>query len=179
MKPKCAVFLSTYNGERYLAQQIESILDQKDIDIYLMIRDDGSTDNSGKLCDEYVLKDNRIKVIHQKNAGVSNARNNGLKIAIGKYVGFVDGDDYIEKDMYEKLLTAILETNSKLVVCNWFEGTENNWIENKKFPIKEVLTIKEALESFYWCMFSWNKLFDRDIIKYIYFHENCGYGEDI
>ena len=174
-----SIIIPVYNVEQYLGKCLDSVISQTYKNLEIILVDDGSTDNSGKICDEYALKDNRIKVIHKKNAGVSIARNTGLNITRGDYIGFVDGDDYIECDMYETLLKKILETNSKLVVCNWFEGTENNWVENKIFPKKEMLTTNEALESFYWCMFSWNKLFDKSIIKNILFPENCGYGEDI
>jgi len=173
-----SIIIPVYNVEKYLNRCIESIINQTYKNLEIILVDDGSTDNSGKICDEYALKDNRIKVIHKQNGGVSSARNKGLEVATGEYIGFVDSDDYIEKDMYELLLSTIIETKSQVVVCNWFKGTESNWIENKNFPTKEKLTKTEALESFYWCMFSWNKLFNRRVIENIRFLESCSCGED-
>ena len=177
-KKLISIIIPVYNVEPYLRQCINSVVNQTYRNLEIILIDDGSTDNSGKICDEYALKDSRIKVIHKQNGGVSSARNIGLKFASGEYIGFVDSDDFIELDMYSMLLKKILESKSQLVVCNWFDGMENNWLENKRFPIKEKVTKNEALESFYWCMFPWNKLFKKDILKDISFLEILGYGED-
>ena len=179
MNKLISIIIPIYNTETFLRQCVDSVINQTYKNLEIILVDDGSTDNSGKICDEYALKDNRIKVIHKKNGGVSSARNAGLDIAKGDYIGFVDSDDFIEKDMYESLLNTIIRTKSQVVVCNWFKGVKNNWIQNKIFPTKEKLTVNEALENFYWCMFCWNKLFDIKIIGKIRFPVNCGYGEDI
>lgn len=115
--PLLSVIVPVYNVEKYLIQCVDSIREQTYDNLEIILVDDGSPDNCGALCDQLKEQDSRIKVIHQKNAGVSVARNNGLIIATGKYVAFVDGDDYIEKTMYEKLVKAIQECS--IVFCRF------------------------------------------------------------
>lgn len=98
MDPKLSIIVPIYNVEKYLPRCIDSILAQTYTDFELILVDDGSSDNCPQICDEYALKDQRIIVIHQINGGVSDARNTALKIARGKYVAFVDGDDFIIPD---------------------------------------------------------------------------------
>ncbi len=105
--PLISVIVPVYNVEQYLKQCVNSIRNQTYRNIEIILVDDGSPDNCGELCDQFKQKDCRIKVLHQENAGVSVARNNGMTIAGGKYIAFVDGDDYIEDTMYEKMLSAI------------------------------------------------------------------------
>jgi glycosyltransferase involved in cell wall biosynthesis len=99
---------------------LDSILAQTFTDYELILIDDGSTDDSPMICEEYSSRSNRIKVIHQTNAGVVRARKAGARIADGKYIGCVDSDDWIEKEMYESLCTAAKETTADVVVCNYF-----------------------------------------------------------
>lgn len=98
-----SVIVPVYNVEKYLRTCIESVLGQVLENIELILIDDGSTDNSGKICDEYKLRDTRVIVIHKKNGGVSSARNVGLRLAKGKYVSFIDSDDYIKEDYFSTL----------------------------------------------------------------------------
>ena len=100
---KISVIVPVYNVEQYLPQCLDSIINQTYKNLEIICVDDGSPDNSGKILDEYAKKDKRIKVIHQENQGVSVARNTGLDNATGKYIGFVDPDDWIEADYYETL----------------------------------------------------------------------------
>lgn len=116
-KPKLSVIVPVYNAERFLHECIESILNQSYRDFELILVDDGSADGSGKICDEYARENERITVIHQANEGQSSARNRGLNVACGEYIGFVDSDDIIEPDMYEKLMDAILKSNAEMSVC--------------------------------------------------------------
>ena len=99
MKPEISIIVPIYNVEKYLPRCIESILAQTFTNFELILVNDGSEDDSGEVCDRYAKEDKRIKVIHKKNGGVSSARNAGLKNSIGNYIGFVDPDDYIKKDM--------------------------------------------------------------------------------
>ena len=101
-----SIIVPVFNGERYLERCVNSILNQTQRNIQLILVDDGSTDRSGELCDGFTKKDDRILVIHQKNAGVSAARNAGLDAATGDYIGFVDVDDYIDEKTYETVLNA-------------------------------------------------------------------------
>jgi len=173
-----SVIIPVYNVEQYLRQCIDSVINQTYKNLEIILIDDASTDNCGKICDEYALKNNRIIVIHKQNEGVSSARNVGLKIAKGDYIGFVDSDDYIEPDMYEELYNTAMKTNTKLVVCNYLRGNQNNWIVNGDFPNKHILTIPETYSYLYKCENVYTKLFNKDIIKNIFFDENIAFGED-
>ena len=104
MEKLISVIVPVYNVEEYVEKCVLSIINQTYKNLEIILVDDGSTDNSGKICDEIAIKDNRIKVIHKKNGGLSDARNVGIDIAKGDYLGFVDSDDYIDPDMYSILL---------------------------------------------------------------------------
>lgn len=100
---KVSIIVPIYNTENYLNTCIKNLINQTLKEIEIILIDDGSTDNSGKICDEYAKKDKRIKVIHKKNEGAALARNVGIEIAQGEYIAFVDSDDYTDFDYYEKL----------------------------------------------------------------------------
>lgn len=112
-----SIIIPVYNIEKYLDKCMESVVGQTYSHIEIILVDDGSTDGSGKLCDEWGKKDNRVKVYHKKNGGAARARNLGLKEARGEYIGFVDGDDYIAEDMYACLIDA-MEEEVDLVCCS-------------------------------------------------------------
>lgn len=116
-EPLISIIVPVYNVEKYLDQCIKSIVNQTYKNLEIILVDDGSSDNSPHICDEWAKKDNRIKVIHKENSGVSAARNVGLDKAAGEYIGFIDSDDYIEKDMYSTMLCAILESGAKMACC--------------------------------------------------------------
>ncbi|MGM9658371.1 MAG: glycosyltransferase family 2 protein [Eubacteriales bacterium] len=116
-EPLISIIVPVYNTEKYLSKCIESILAQTYTNFELILVDDGSPDRCPGICDEYAEKDIRIKVIHKENGGVSSARNCGLDIASGEYIGFVDSDDYIEPKMYEKMLHTITAFNVDLCFC--------------------------------------------------------------
>lgn len=118
--PKVSVIVPVYNAEKYLPECVDSILAQTLRDIEVILVDDGSTDGSPALCDIYAKKDPRVHVIHKPNGRAASARNAGLKIAQGEYIAFVDSDDWIEPDMYEKMLVA----NAEVCLCDYvrFQG---------------------------------------------------------
>lgn len=115
--PELSIIVPVYKVEKYLPRCIDSILAQTFGDFELILIDDGSPDGCGRICDEYAQKDKRIVAIHQKNMGVSAARNAGLDIARGRYIGFVDSDDWIEPQMYEVMMDAIRENGADMAVC--------------------------------------------------------------
>lgn len=115
--PELSIIVPVYKVELYLRRCIDSILAQTFRDFELILIDDGSPDNCGAICDEYAAKDSRIIVIHQENQGVSAARNAGLDIACGTYLGFVDSDDWIEPEMYETMISTAEEKQVDVVVC--------------------------------------------------------------
>ena len=117
MDPILSVIIPVYNGDRFLERCVKSVEASTLKNIEIILIDDGSVDNSGVLCDKLAKEDNRILVVHQQNAGVSAARNRGLERAQGKYFAFVDSDDYIEMDMYEKMITTMEENDADMVCC--------------------------------------------------------------
>lgn len=144
-----SIIVPVYNTEKYIRQCIDSILNQEFQNFELLLIDDGSTDLSGDICDEYANKDNRIVVFHKSNGGQSSARNIGIDNAKGNYIGFVDSDDWIHKDMYAKLLKKSIETNSEIVACNIslmlkngtfrkYSGASENYQYDKISAMKEV-----------------------------------------
>ena len=115
--PKVSIIVPVYKVGPYLAKCIDSILSQTLTDFELILVDDGSPDSCGEICDGYAKKDERIKVIHKQNGGLSSARNAGLDIAKGEYIGFVDSDDYIEHDMYEFLYKNSVQYDTDIACC--------------------------------------------------------------
>lgn len=114
---KLSIIVPVYNVELYLRRCVDSILSQTFTDYELILVDDGSPDNCGKICDEYAQKDARITVIHKANGGLSDARNAGLRIATGEFVGFVDSDDEITPDMYSRLMDLAQKHEAQIVGC--------------------------------------------------------------
>ena len=114
---KISVIIPMYNVEQYLEKCVTSVLEQTYENIELILVDDGSPDNCGKICDDFALRDKRIVVIHKKNGGLSSARNAGLDVATGDYIGFVDSDDWIEPTMYEKLVELLEGENCDMAEC--------------------------------------------------------------
>ncbi len=167
------IIIPVYKVEKYINKCIDSIINQTYRNIEIILVDDGSPDNCGKICDDYAKNDERIKVIHKKNGGLSDARNIGLKNSNGKYVLFVDSDDYIETFAVEYLynLNRKYEADIAIGCTNLiYENIENNNINNKNDTIKEYNT-QEALEAMlYNTEFTnnaWNKLYKRDLFENI------------
>lgn len=112
-----SIIVPVYMAEKYLNRCIESILCQTYKNFELILVDDGSPDTSGDLCDYWAGQDSRVKVIHKENGGASSARNCGLKIAKGKYIAFVDSDDWLEPNMYEQLYKLLEENKAQMAIC--------------------------------------------------------------
>lgn len=141
---KISIIMPVYNVAEYLPKAIESILKQNLTSFELFLIDDGSTDDSGKICDEFSAKDERIKVLHQKNSGAHNARNNALKLASGEYVCFFDSDDYIESNMLSDLYNLALKYNSNLVISGFYIHTYYN--SNDFITLDYIPTTTNELE---------------------------------
>ena len=174
-----SIIVPVYNCAKYLPQCIESILAQTYTNLQIILIDDGSADSSGQICDEYAQKDTRIVVIHQKNAGVSAARNVGLHVAKGEYIGFVDGDDYIASDMYEYLYGLIQKYNTPISVCNFFKLTDHCEVASPVTTEGAILTTNQALSSLIKQLFMCNKLFSHQLLENITFSTDISYGEDM
>lgn len=175
MKPLISVIVPIYNSGNFLRECIESILSQSFIKLELILVNDGSTDQSGDICDEFAVIDSRVKVIHQKNGGVSIARNSGLNIANGKYIGFVDSDDRIDKNMYKVLYQLCVETNSDISVCQLGREIDGNLINNNSIKFIKEMENSEAMEElFKGVLFRFslvNKLFSKSCFDNILFPE--------
>ena len=183
MNPLISVIVPIYNVERYLRRCVESILNQSYKNLEIILVDDGSLDNCPRLCDEYKMKDNRIKVIHKENGGLSDARNAGMEVATGKYISFIDSDDWIENSMLEDMLNRMNDDESDVVSCGvkWVKDNgdlirkvtvDSEIILNKKESLKEIIydgLLKQHV---------WNKLYKAEIIQEIPF-EKGKYHEDI
>lgn len=164
--PRISVIVPVYNTEKYLHRCIDSILAQTYTDFELLLIDDGSTDSSGAICDEYALKDSRVRVFHKANGGVSSARNMGLDNAQGEWITFVDSDDWVKID-YFKLM--IRQSDADLIMSS-FEITDstskwNNCIENNKYGIEQIsLFLNKYILSTQFCV-PWCKLYKRNLIQ--------------
>lgn len=168
-----SVIVPIYNMEKYLNKCVDSILNQTYSNIEILLIDDGSTDLSANICDEYMKIDSRIKVFHKKNGGLSDAKNFGIKKATGKYVAFVDSDDWIENNMYENMYYKLKDTKSNIVICGRYIEYENG--KKKEWYNKnEIIMNKEQsliyLNSFYnFDMASWDKLYEKSLFDNIVF----------
>ena len=168
---KISVVIPVYNVEKYLLECLDSVINQTYKDLQIILVDDGSTDFSGKICDVYAEKDNRITVVHQKNAGAGAAKNTGLELIDGEYFSIIDSDDYIELDMYEKMVNSLEKYNADIVQC-LFRNVFVNDSFDRKYKIKgnypKVLTSKRFLKEY---LYDWkyaiysNKLFKSTLLK--------------
>lgn len=116
MEPDVSIIIPVYNADKYLSASMQNVLNQTYHNIEVILIDDGSTDSSGQICDEYAKQDQRIKVLHQENSGVSTARNNGIRNATGKYIMFLDVDDGIDNDLLEDNLSLLLQYDADLLI---------------------------------------------------------------
>lgn len=167
-----SIVIPIYNIEKYLVQCIESIVEQTYSDIEIVLVDDGSTDNSGAICDEYAGRDDRIKVIHKSNGGLVSARKAGLSASSGDLIVCVDGDDWIEPDMVSRMADVMLRENADIVLCGFFENTGSAERQVKhgvssgkynKADLTEKIYPDMFGDDFRWKLFPyiWGKLFRR------------------
>lgn len=191
--PLVSVVVPVYNVEKYLERCVETIKNQTLKDIEIILVDDGSPDNCPALCEDIAKTDSRIKVIHKKNGGLSSARNAGLRVATGKYVGFVDSDDTIDLDMYKKMSDVAENENVDFVMSDYIRILEDNNKFLKTLDIKSgyyssddirkiifpMLIMKEELE--YGPLLSvWHCMYRVDFLKNngIEFDEEVRWSED-
>lgn len=178
-----SVIVPVYNIEQYLPACIESILAQTYTNLEIILIDDGSTDGSGRVCDEYAAKDTRIRVIHKPNGGVSSARNIGLDAATGTLIGFVDGDDTIAPEMYQTLYSDMCQYDADIVCCGYKSiwpnkvelhyGTEKLLVYEGKQGAQTLLTGKNIEPSL------WNKLYRGKLFFGVEFNEKIRFAEDL
>ncbi|MCR2045724.1 glycosyltransferase [Acetatifactor muris] len=188
---KISIIVPIYNIQQYLDKCISSIIAQSYKNLEIILVDDGSTDNSGKICDRFAAYDNRIKVIHKDNGGLVSARKEGIKAAEGEYIGFVDGDDYIEREMYEMLAHYIEEMQVDFIHSGYFKNdgqkfsvkTKKKYILNNRKSRENIIkkmildpTDSEAVSSSIW-----SKLFKKEFLgsAYMGMQDKLSYGEDL
>ncbi|MPM21155.1 hypothetical protein SDC9_67598 [bioreactor metagenome] len=179
-KPIISIIVPVYKVEAYIGKCLISIKKQTLSNFEAILVDDGSPDNCGKICDKFVARDARFRVIHQENGGISNARNNALAIARGEYIAFVDPDDYIASDMYEKLYNEIVRTEADIVICDYFRVEQGKPVPHTSFEKNIVLTSKETLRlladdsltSYMWC-----KLYKKELFKEVRFIEGYSFED--
>ena len=149
MNPMISLIVPVYNVEDYLDRCVQSIINQTYDNLEIILVDDGSTDTSSEICDNWKERDNRIVVIHKKNGGLSDARNTGLKTAKGEYIGFIDSDDFINKDMYRVLINTILQSKADIAECRWipFED-KTDLLDKRKTEYGDIVVFsaEEALK---------------------------------
>ncbi len=163
-----SVIVPIYKVESYLSHCVDSILRQTYYRIEVILIDDGSPDRCGAICDEYAKQDKRIKVIHQDNMGLSGARNTGIDVAVGEYVAFVDGDDWIHPKYIETMLEACIDNNCTLCQCDFFnvvdDYTPRNEYAGSVFTFETNEFVKAEYEIYSWnCVVAWNKLYHRSL----------------
>lgn len=177
-----SVVVPIYKVERFLPKCVESILNQTYKNLEVILVDDGSPDNCPALCDSFAEQDSRIKVIHKKNGGMSDARNAGIEVATGDYVGFVDSDDYIDENMYEAMLTEALSNDAQIVECDSYAVYKDDKTEVYKSCDYKLYTnnrdiIYDYIEGNGIQTVVWNKLYRKEIIGDVRF-EFGKYHED-
>lgn len=174
MNELVSLIVPIYNVEKYLDRCVKSLISQTYKNIEIILVDDGATDSCGKKCDEYALRDNRIRVIHKKNGGLSDARNAGIEIASGDYIAFIDSDDFISDLYVEKLWNAHIRFDAEIVMCKMTSFCDED--ELKKIRLtgtEKILSKKEFFEGYFDdkenTEVAWNKLYKKslfDDIKY-------------
>ena len=173
--PKISIIVPVYKVEQYLRRCLDSILAQTFTDWECILIDDGSPDKSGAICDEYASRDSRFCVIHQENKGVSAARNAGLDAARGQWIGFVDSDDWCEKEMYEHLYSSALNQDVDVVICGIVgQSVEKNILLNSFDAKKNLFSLRKSFGGY-----SFLRLVRQKCIGNIRFDESISFLEDI
>ena len=180
MSDKVSIIMPVYNAEKYLNRSINSILSQTYKNIEVILVNDGSKDSSAEICDAFAIKDNRIKVFHQKNSGASAARNRGVENASGKYLQFIDSDDFLEPQCTETLVQNIKDAD--MVICG-FRKVKKGKNQEVSFEKNEIIEVKEGAQKFFTTIKAvlydtiWNKLYLKDKVK-TKFNPKYFMGED-
>lgn len=174
MSKKISIIIPVYNVGKYLSQCLESVINQSYRDLEILLIDDGSRDSSARVCDDYSALDSRITVVHQKNNGAASARNVGLSATTGAYLAFVDGDDFLDLNMYSDMMEIMNRTQADIVECAFLKEFRNKTEERKLFNKEIEYSTIEYLARYTnnWdCGLLWNKLFKRELFNGIFFEE--------
>lgn len=164
-----SIIVPVYQVENYLNQCIESIIEQSYTNLEIILIDDGSKDNCPQICDDWSIKDKRVKVIHKKNGGLSDARNAGLDIAKGKYIAFVDSDDWVDSHYIELLYNSLINSEADISACSIQKVYDDDSVDPYNFdPQLQIATPKEAIKDILYDRrfktVAWNKLYSKNIL---------------
>ena len=175
-----SVIVPVYNVAPYLERCVESLINQAYPCMEIILIDDGSTDNSGQIADVLANEYSNVIVIHQKNEGVSAARNAGLRRSTGDYIGFVDPDDFVDRDMYAYLYEQIQKHNADIAACTWVNEYEDNTPVSVLNGTNAIFSAEEAVtyDLFYGMFITCNKLFSRKTCYNVFYDEKVINGED-
>lgn len=174
MKPLVSVVVPVYNVKDYVLKCLESLARQSYEQIEIIVVDDGSTDGSGEICDEFARDDGRIKVFHKKNGGVSSARNYGIKKAKGEYVCQVDSDDWVKKDFVVKMVEVAEKENADIVVCGYNDCIPEWRVISGEGATVKLLTLQENME-----IVAWNKMYRRSLFDDVPYPEGENYEDSL
>lgn len=177
-QPIISVIVPVYNTKEYLRRCLDSVLAQTYKDFECILVDDGSTDASGKICDEYAAKDNRFKPFHKDNEGISATREFGIQHASGQYIQFVDSDDWIEPDMLEKMYVMAINENADIVGCNFIEDFLNKKVKHCTYYKDKESFLRDVIASKWGVL--WKIMFKRSLLLdyNIHFPKGIDGGED-
>lgn len=172
---RISIIVPVYNTSKYLEKCLNSLINQTYKEIEIIVVNDGSIDNSLEIANEIAKKDSRIKIYSKENGGLSSARNYGIEKSTGKYIGFVDSDDYVRKDMFEILMDMIESNNAQMSICGWYLVENNNIRECNFKSGRKVLNNEQAtdilLNHVSFDNFACNKLFEKRLFEEIKFPE--------
>lgn len=174
MEKLISVIIPVYNVEEYVGRCIESVIGNSYRNLEIICVDDGSKDNSGKICDRYAIEDNRIQVIHKENGGLSSTRNVGLSIASGELIAFIDSDDWVHQKYFEVLVKCLQDNNSDMAVCSYIRTKDENGlpkIDSDSAIQTRNLCRKEVASSHETKSYVWGRIYKRELIENIYFDE--------
>lgn len=146
--PLISTIIPVYNVEKYLARCLDSVVSQTYSNLEIVIIDDGSTDCSGEICDRYKEQDQRIRVVHQPNQGQAAARNQGMNVASGEYISFIDSDDWVERGYIETLYKSMSKSNSDIAICGYKRGMAGKYQSKGRKEITKVFQNEEVMEKF-------------------------------
>ena len=174
MKSLVSIIVPVYNVERYLPKCLESLKNQTYETIEIIIVDDGSTDDSGKICDDFAKEEKRARVFHKKNGGLSSARNYGIKKAKGEYVCLVDSDDYVKTEFVERMLNSVSNEKIDVVVCGYNGSAPRPVTLTGREATIKLLTRQENLD-----IIAWNKMYKRELFDSVSYPKGMNYEDNL
>lgn len=187
MKDLISVIIPVYNAEKYIERCLYSVCQQTYRNLEIICINDGSKDGSARIINDIASEDNQIKVVHQKNHGESHARNVGLSLATGDWIAFVDNDDWLEPDMYQRMIEAGIKYNADMVCCSWLKEYQDRTIkavnksrvEQNPFGREALLRYIYLRDEYQGFAYMWDKLYKRENLQDIRFNEKLRIAGDV